>query len=42
LWVPHTGCKYLLTEACNRVSFDALQIHGGAGYMKEFKVERSP
>jgi len=34
------ACKYLLTEACNRVSFDALQIHGGAGYMKEFKVER--
>jgi hypothetical protein len=34
------ACKYLLTEGCNRVTFDALQIHGGTGYMKEFKVER--
>ncbi len=33
-------CKYLLTEGCNRISYDALQIHGGAGYMKEFRVER--
>jgi len=33
-------CKYLLTEGCNRITYDALQIHGGAGYMKEFKVER--
>lgn len=34
------ACKYLLTEGCNRVTYDALQIHGGTGYMKEFKVER--
>src|SRR5664280_1070943 len=33
-------CKYILTEGCNRITYDALQIHGGAGYMKEFKVER--
>jgi alkylation response protein AidB-like acyl-CoA dehydrogenase len=33
-------CKYLLTEGCNRIAYDALQIHGGAGYMKEFGVER--
>ena len=34
------ACKYLLTEGCNKITYDALQIHGGAGYMKEFKVER--
>lgn len=33
-------CKYILTESANRVCYDALQIHGGAGYMREFKVER--
>lgn len=33
-------CKYILTEGCNRITYDALQIHGGAGYMKEFRVER--
>lgn len=33
-------CKYMLTEASNRITYDSLQIHGGAGYMKEFKVER--
>ena len=33
-------CKYLLTEGCNHITYDALQIHGGAGYMKEFKIER--
>jgi hypothetical protein len=33
-------CKYVLTESSNRITYDALQIHGGAGYMKEFRVER--
>jgi len=33
-------CKYVLTEGSNRITYDALQIHGGAGYMKEFRVER--
>lgn len=33
-------CKYLLTESANQIAYDALQIHGGTGYMKEFKVER--
>ena len=33
-------CKYVLTEGCNKIAYDALQIHGGTGYMKEFKVER--
>ncbi len=32
--------KYILTEAANKISYDALQIHGGAGYMKEFTIER--
>ncbi len=32
--------KYLLSEAANRITYDALQIHGGAGFMKEFDVER--
>jgi alkylation response protein AidB-like acyl-CoA dehydrogenase len=32
--------KYILTEACNRITYDALQIHGGAGYMKDFTIER--
>lgn len=32
--------KYLLTESANEITYDALQIHGGAGYMKEFSIER--
>lgn len=32
--------KYTITEASNKITYDALQIHGGTGYMKEFKVER--
>ena len=32
--------KYVLTESANRICYDALQIHGGTGYMKEFPVER--
>jgi len=32
--------KYLLTESANKITYDALQIHGGTGYMREFKVER--
>ncbi len=32
--------KYVLSENANRVSYDALQVHGGTGYMKEFNVER--
>jgi 3-(methylthio)propanoyl-CoA dehydrogenase len=33
-------CKYWLTESANKITYDAIQIHGGTGYMKEFKVER--
>jgi alkylation response protein AidB-like acyl-CoA dehydrogenase len=32
--------KYYATEMGNRVCFQAMQIHGGAGYMREFNVER--
>ncbi len=32
--------KYILSESANRITYDALQIHGGTGYMREFKVER--
>lgn len=32
--------KYVLTESANRITYDSLQIHGGTGYMKEFRVER--
>ena len=28
------------TEMANKVTYDALQIHGGTGYMQEFNVER--
>ena len=32
--------KYVLAESANKITYDALQIHGGTGYMKEFRVER--
>ncbi len=32
--------KYVITEGANKITYDALQIHGGTGYMKEFRVER--
>jgi hypothetical protein len=32
--------KYVLTESSNKISYDALQVHGGAGYMKDFIIER--
>ncbi|MGE5314853.1 MAG: acyl-CoA dehydrogenase family protein [Acidobacteriota bacterium] len=32
--------KYTLTECANKITYDALQIHGGTGYMKEFRVEQ--
>ena len=32
--------KYVLTESANQITYDALQIHGGAGYMKDFSIER--
>ncbi len=32
--------KYYASEMCNRVTYDAIQIFGGAGYMRDFDVER--
>lgn len=32
--------KYFASEAANRCAYKALQVHGGYGYMKEYKVER--
>ena len=32
--------KYYSTEMGNRVCYQAMQIHGGTGYMREFNVER--
>ena len=34
------AAKYFATEAVGRVADRAVQIHGGAGYMAEYKVER--
>ena len=33
-------CKALATETANQVAYDAIQIHGGTGYMRDFNVER--
>ena len=32
--------KYCATEMGNRVCYQAMQVHGGAGYMREFNIER--
>ncbi|MCL1836918.1 MAG: acyl-CoA dehydrogenase family protein [Treponema sp.] len=32
--------KAFATEMANKVAYDAIQIHGGTGYMKEFNAER--
>ena len=32
--------KLFASEACNRIAYKALQIHGGYGYIKDFAVER--
>jgi hypothetical protein len=32
--------KMISSEYCNQISYDSLQIHGGAGYMKDFPIER--
>jgi len=37
---PGSIAKYIATETCFRVVDMALQIHGGAGYMKESEIER--
>ncbi len=32
--------KLFASEMCNRVAYKAVQIHGGYGYIKDYKVER--
>jgi len=32
--------KYYATEVCNEICAKAVQIHGGYGYIKEYKVEK--
>jgi 3-(methylthio)propanoyl-CoA dehydrogenase len=32
--------KYYTTEMANRMAYDAIQIHGGNGFMREYPVER--
>lgn len=32
--------KYFTTEVANRIVYDALQIHGGNGFMQEYPIER--
>ena len=33
-------CKMFASEACVRIANDAVQIHGGYGYTKDFPVEK--
>ena len=32
--------KLISSEWCNLIAYDALQVHGGAGFIKDFPVER--
>ena len=32
--------KLFASEACNRIAAEAVQIHGGNGYVKEYVVEK--
>ena len=32
--------KLVSSEYCNQLAYDAIQIHGGTGFMKDFPVER--
>lgn len=32
--------KGISSEVCNQVAYDALQIHGGSGFMKDYPIER--
>jgi len=32
--------KYYATEVCNEVCYDAMQVLGGSGYMRDYDVER--
>jgi hypothetical protein len=32
--------KLTASEACNKIAYDSLQIHGGTGFMTDFPIER--
>ena len=32
--------KLVASESSNQIAYDALQVHGGAGFMKDFPIER--
>lgn len=32
--------KYYAAEVCNEIAYNAVQIHGGYGYIKDYRVER--
>lgn len=32
--------KGITSEYCNQIAYDALQIHGGSGFMKDYPIER--
>jgi len=32
--------KGIASEVCNQLAYDAIQIHGGSGFMKDYPVER--
>jgi 3-(methylthio)propanoyl-CoA dehydrogenase len=32
--------KLYSSETCNQIAYDSLQVHGGAGFMKDFPIER--
>jgi alkylation response protein AidB-like acyl-CoA dehydrogenase len=32
--------KLVSSEYCNEIAYDAIQVHGGTGFMKDFPVER--
>jgi len=32
--------KLVSSEYCNQIAYDAIQVHGGTGFMKDFPVER--
>ncbi|MDR0905944.1 MAG: acyl-CoA dehydrogenase family protein [Oscillospiraceae bacterium] len=38
--VAASMAKYYASEICNEIAGKAVQIHGGYGYIKEYKVER--
>lgn len=38
--MPASSTKMFATEACGRIADRVVQIHGGAGYLSEYKAER--